>query len=357
MNQIFEDCCGYCPDPSTPEEIATQIEEDKIFIRGEMEFIKDDPGRQTVGSFNPLTDDDWTTQAYITKDREDLCDACARGDVDVVENLLKPNSLSSVDENLQNKKVNEVRDYLGRTPLQLAVLGGHTEMVKLLIQHDARIIARMPDGKTVVHLASQYGFLDILELLLQKSNENKKKAQEQEYEKSLLEANNQMQTLGTMEEQQETNNNNDIDDNSFEIIDKMGIELELPTAPKLDQEQILEQEEEQDDIIDLNAETWDHSLAPLDYGILFGHVEIVKRLIKAGANVQRPIKFQVQNKITPIISYYNNGPVFRVHFPLELCLITPNQKSGLEIASILLENGAIASQVLIIRLFFSLVFF
>ncbi|RIA83140.1 hypothetical protein C1645_662928, partial [Glomus cerebriforme] len=53
----------------------------------------------------------------------------------------------------------------GRTPLHLAVLGGHTEVVKVLLQYNAKIIARMTDGRNVVHLASQYGFLDILELL------------------------------------------------------------------------------------------------------------------------------------------------------------------------------------------------
>src|SRR5437870_2107965 len=88
MKQIFNDCCGYCPVPSTPEEIATQIEDDKVFIRGKIEFIKDDPGRQTIGSFHPLTDDDWATQTYITNVGEDLCSACVRGALDIVENLL-----------------------------------------------------------------------------------------------------------------------------------------------------------------------------------------------------------------------------------------------------------------------------
>src|ERR1043166_6385364 len=155
IRRIFDDCCGSCPVPSTPEEIATQIEEDKIYIRGKIEFVKDDPGRQSIGSFHPLTDDDWTTGAYTTKAKEDLCNACANGDVNVVEDLLKQKSLSTANKNCQ-VDVND-RDYLHRTPLQLAVLGGHTETVKILLQHDARITARMSDGKTVVHLASQIG--------------------------------------------------------------------------------------------------------------------------------------------------------------------------------------------------------
>jgi hypothetical protein len=28
-------------------------------LSGKVTFIKDDPGRQMIGSFNPLTEDDW----------------------------------------------------------------------------------------------------------------------------------------------------------------------------------------------------------------------------------------------------------------------------------------------------------
>lgn len=28
-------------------------------IEGKLQFITDDPGRQMIGSFHPLTDDDW----------------------------------------------------------------------------------------------------------------------------------------------------------------------------------------------------------------------------------------------------------------------------------------------------------
>lgn len=327
MEQIFNDCCGYCPVPSTSEEVATQIEEDKTFVRGKMEFIKDDPGRQTIGSFHPLTDDDWTAQAYITNVREDLCNACARGDVDVVKNLLKQNSLPNVNEDSQIKVNVEARNYLGRTPLQLAVLGGHTEIVKILLQHDARIISRMLDGRTVVHLASQYGFLDILRLLLQKSDENKKKAQvNRELE------NNPMQ----IEEQQETNDNAMIIDDPLEMVD----ETQEPSmvSKGQDPDPILgpEIENEQDDIVDINAESWDHLLAPLDYAILFGNVEIVRQLIKAGANVRRLIKIQNKDDISLR---------FEPCYPLSLCLLIQDQESGLAIASILLENGASGSQV------------
>ncbi|GBC03939.1 hypothetical protein RclHR1_05400001, partial [Rhizophagus clarus] len=323
MKEIFDDCCGHCPEPSTPEEVAAQIEDDKIYIRGKMEFIKDDPGRQAIGSFNPLTDDDWTSQAYITNVRVDLCSACARGDVNIVESILNQNSSSNVNEEFQIERANiEARDYLGRTPLQLAVLGGHTELVKILLKHDARIIARMSDGKTVVHLASQYGFLDILELLLQKSNENKEKIQEQK----------------------DKNQTNNEVDNSFEIIEKSEVEREsLIEFEDLIFDPI-DKGSDQDDIIDIDTETWDHSLTALDYAIIFGYVEIVKLLIKAGANVQRQIKLRARNNLS-YPYYHSRASNDLIYYPLGLCLLTQDQKSGLEIASLLLKNGASASQI------------
>lgn len=56
----MHDCCGYCPSPSTEEEQNVAKEEDKIYVKGEIAFVKDNPGRQEIGSFNPITETDWT---------------------------------------------------------------------------------------------------------------------------------------------------------------------------------------------------------------------------------------------------------------------------------------------------------
>lgn len=55
----MSDCCGYCPQPVTEEERKVEEEERKIYISGNVSFIKDDPGRQEIGSFNPITETDW----------------------------------------------------------------------------------------------------------------------------------------------------------------------------------------------------------------------------------------------------------------------------------------------------------
>ena len=62
---IIHDCCGFCPEPKTEEEHEVAKEESKIYVSGDLEFKKEDPGRQTIGSFNPLTADDWTDMAYV----------------------------------------------------------------------------------------------------------------------------------------------------------------------------------------------------------------------------------------------------------------------------------------------------
>lgn len=57
---VMHDCCGYCPKPVTPVEEEAAAEESKVYISGGISFISDNPGRQEIGSFNPITDTDWT---------------------------------------------------------------------------------------------------------------------------------------------------------------------------------------------------------------------------------------------------------------------------------------------------------
>lgn len=62
---MIHDCCGYCPEPVTEEDKEVAEEESKIYISGDVSFIKDDPGRQEIGSFNPITDTDWTGESSM----------------------------------------------------------------------------------------------------------------------------------------------------------------------------------------------------------------------------------------------------------------------------------------------------
>ena len=107
--------------------------------------MKDDPGRQTIGSFNPLTDDDWTDMAYIGKTQE-LCQKICDGDIDFVEAWCQSNP-DSIDR----------RDHTGRTPLHLAAQSSTPEVLDCLVDHGARIVARLVDGMTALHIAAARG--------------------------------------------------------------------------------------------------------------------------------------------------------------------------------------------------------
>lgn len=53
----------------SPEDCEIAEKESKIYVSGEISFIKDDPGRQEIGSFNPTTDTEWTGKRNSLDDK------------------------------------------------------------------------------------------------------------------------------------------------------------------------------------------------------------------------------------------------------------------------------------------------
>jgi hypothetical protein len=64
-NELIQDCCGECP-PVPNTDVARLQYSPRKTARNTFRarFLMDDPGRQEIGSFNPITDDDWTNMAY-----------------------------------------------------------------------------------------------------------------------------------------------------------------------------------------------------------------------------------------------------------------------------------------------------
>lgn len=62
---VLHDCCGFCPEATTDEEREMAVEESKIYVYGDLQFMTDDPGHQAIGFFHPITNDDWTDMAYV----------------------------------------------------------------------------------------------------------------------------------------------------------------------------------------------------------------------------------------------------------------------------------------------------
>ncbi|CAG8970761.1 hypothetical protein HYALB_00001546 [Hymenoscyphus albidus] len=157
---ILQDCCGYCPIPQTDEEIEVAEEEGKTNVSGALQFVKDDPGRQAIGSFNPITDDEWTTMAYVG-DTARLCQAIVDHDIEHVQDWLQQ---EGVDVNR--------RDFVGHTPLHLATMTSTPEIVQPLIDHNARIVARLQDGRTALHITASQVNAEMVKALMDKSLEN-----------------------------------------------------------------------------------------------------------------------------------------------------------------------------------------
>lgn len=174
VESVLHDCCGFCPEPKTDEDHEVAKEESKIYVSGTLVFMKDDPGRQAIGSFNPLTDDDWTDMAYIG-DTQELCQRICDGDLDFVREWCEKNP-GSIDR----------RDHTGRTPLHIAAQCSTSEILECLVDHGARIVARLVDGMTALHIAAARGDSEMVSTLLEQSEDNEAEEVEKEERKNRL---------------------------------------------------------------------------------------------------------------------------------------------------------------------------
>lgn len=102
---------------------------------------------------------------------ERLCEAIINNDVDYVRSWAQQEGV----------EVN-VRDYCGRTPLHLACLSTSTdiEIVECLINNNARLVARLQDGRTALHLAAARGRTDMVDALMRRSEKNAAEKAERE---------------------------------------------------------------------------------------------------------------------------------------------------------------------------------
>ncbi|CAG8452529.1 14007_t:CDS:10 [Racocetra fulgida] len=273
-------CCGSCPQAQTPDEIKLQEENDRYYINGELKFIKNHFDPMDPGIKN--TQDEWTADAYIMEPRENLCIAATKGDAIWIQQIIQEHG-KDLDLN--------ARDQFGKTPLQLAILGGHLAAVKQLIENDAKITIRMLDGLGPLHLAAKSGNLDIIEELLKKNAQNEKLKEQDEINKESSVSN-------------DTENDDNESDDSLDIIDP-------------------------NELDDAMQNSWNHSFSPLEYAIIFGHVDVVKRLIQAGANVRR------HPKATRILNFLNMDR----QSPVTIAVKNGNR----EMLELLLKYGAHAS--------------
>lgn len=326
---VIHDCCGYCPEPVTPEEKEVAEKESKVYIYGEITFIRDDPGRQEIGSFNPITETDWTGKYYrlLVEDMltglemayigntERLCHAIVDHDLDAVKDWLAGDS---ADPNS--------RDYTGRAPLHLACMTSTPEIVQCLVDHGARLTARVADGRTSLHIAAARGSVEVVRILLYKSAEN----EAEEDKKADLRKSTVAKEMPAVEKSDDTEVISHDDAASSTTASFVKVEKEEGSADSLPGEE----NELGPDIYDINVVSWDSRTSPLHLAILHGHVNVVEELVSSfGADILLPIK---------LLNRYDNKPRAAI-LTLVLALRLPFDQAK-EMTAKLLQLGATPTQ-------------
>lgn len=301
----------------------------------------ENPGRQQIGSFNPLTAEDWTEMAY-TSNTFMLCQAIVDGDSEFVRTWL------------QNEKNDpNSRDWTGRAPLHLAAANSTVEIVQLLIDGGARLIARLVDGRTALHLAAMRGSCDVISALLRKSEANEeeedKKTDARRAARKAAKAQDNTTFDGKMEDistpaantAEDQRSDGDMmedldDDEEVDATTENSMVYIRSQANDTTENKALEKGEDDDepDVYDVNVIAWDTAASPLHLAIVQGHCDAVKCLVSEfGADPLLPIKIFEQGSKTAKAAVLT----------LVLALQLPMTKAK-EMTQTLIELGATVAQ-------------
>ncbi|KAI0059307.1 ankyrin [Artomyces pyxidatus] len=314
MEQCLDDCCGDCIEPANEEEFKLQDEEDKVYIRGHVEFIADDPGRQTLsGSFNPIDEGEWSEMAYIQATAK-FFNAIAAGDAVTVRQMLA-----------EGEDVN-LRDYVGRTSLHVAIMSNNVDVATILIDAGARMTARLVGGRSSLHLAAQMGQVTVVKKMLERSAFNEEKAKE---EKAKTEA----EAMAAESDSDRPSSEDDWSSEDDDGDDDMGTTKRTAggkpakAEDKQTDAEALEDSEDEPDILSITETDWDFAFTPLDFAIMAGSLDVVDFLLAAGADPKLPTRAKQGQPL----------------HPLTVTMFTPDEDRAAKIAERLLAAGAISS--------------
>ncbi|RYC64850.1 hypothetical protein CHU98_g1360 [Xylaria longipes] len=290
-----------------------------------------------IGSFNPLTEDDWTEMAYVGNTAR-LCQAIVDEDLEHVEDWL---SQENADPN--------TRDYTGRTPLHLAVISSTPAIVKCLVDRGARLVARIADGRTALHLAAARGNVEMVKILLEKSNANEEEEEEkQDQRRKAREEASQGNTKPAEPNSESRDNNSDEEnDSDGELIDNSSsddgvqsmatgsfVKVDSNDESKTPEAIPLDDDQNDPDFYKIDAVAWDSKCSAFHLAILGGHCDVVKLLCQEfGADPLLPIKIGDGS--------YNN--LNAAILTLVLALALPIEKA-VQMCETLLSLGATSSQ-------------
>jgi len=224
-----------------------------------------------------------------------LCRAAQFGLVDVVKKLLK--SGASLDTAIT------VQDL---TPLHLAARHGHTEVVRVLLEHKASLTSVTKSKRVPLHVAAMYGHAPIVKLLLDAN----------------ADCNVTDDDMATAMDFACMNGNHQV----VEILAKAGCDMGCERQGRWSPLTIVANEgfiKSGQFLLDAKANTEVQGLqnwTPLRYAAFYGHVELCRLLLKKGAN---------PNTIS------SGDPI----------LVESAGQGNLEVVTLLVENNAIIDAV------------
>lgn len=197
------------------------------------------------------------------------------------------------------------RDYTGRTPLHLAVMTSTPGIVKCLVEHGARLVARLADGRTALHLAAMRGDTEIVKILMDKSNANEAEEEEKQAQKRTAKS-AQAEMLASHEQDSRDENNSvfDIVRNNESDEEDQGslasgsfVKVKKEDEKASHEDAVPEEDEDSPDFYDVNVVAWDTPCSALHFAIICGHEEVVKLLCQEyGADILLPVKFHDDDK-------------------------------------------------------------
>ena len=259
------------------------------------------------GSFNPIDDEEWSEQVYV-KPTQKLFAAIAARDRVAVQKLLQ----EEIDVNQ--------RDHVGRTTLHVALLSKAPEIACDLINVGARISARLADGKTPLHLASQYDQVAVVHKLLEKNAQNVKASKVAD----AMDEDEDKKTPSVSKAAERPSSEDDWsshDDDDIEMVDvedeesddgendgdckdrneeNSHLRLKATPVPETLSGDIPDDEGDEPDIIELNGLDWDFGFSALSYAILFASLSVLEELLAAGADVKLATKSRSGEPLHPL---------------------------------------------------------
>ena len=265
-----------------------------------------------------------------------LCQKICDGDVDFVRAFCEKNP-NAVDR----------RDHTGRTPLHLATQSSTPEVVKSLVENGARIVSRLVDGTTALHIAAAQGNVDMVKILLEKSEANEaEEAEKEDRKKAKKHKKSQPAGKGsddenTMDESKDEeadddlNSDNEMNDASSVHDTEMteGSFVKVNDKKGSDEDALDNSDSDEPDVYDVNVIAWDTAVSPLHLAILGGHTEVIKTLIGVfGADALLPVK---------IINQYSRNPQDAI---MTLVLAARAISNSLQVTRDLLAHGASSAQ-------------